>query len=118
MIRPLRRYAPFSAIGLAVFFICLLTGRPSFAGQPNSTASQASNRVSVSYGKLPLSFEPNLGQTAKEVQWLARGPQYTLFLAGADAVLELNVITPPTAWNPAAYQRIGCAHEPARRKGR
>ncbi|MGA9427322.1 MAG: Ig-like domain repeat protein, partial [Terracidiphilus sp.] len=84
----------FSAIGLAVFFICLLTGRPSFAGQPNSTASQASNRVSVSYGKLPLSFEPNLGQTSKEVQWLARGPQYTLFLSGADAVLELNVVTP------------------------
>ena len=43
--------------------------------------------------KLPLSFEPNVGQTSKAVQWLARGPSYTLFLTGHDAVLELSAIT-------------------------
>jgi hypothetical protein len=52
------------------------------------------SKASVQYGNLPLSFEPNLGQTAKEVQWLARGPEYTLFLSGHDAVLELNKIVP------------------------
>ena len=54
----------------------------------------ATSRVDTQYGKLPLSFEPNLGQTSKQVQWLAHGPAYTLFLAGHDAVLELNKATP------------------------
>ncbi len=35
-----------------------------------------------------------MGQTSSEVQWLARGPRYTLFLAGYDAVLEVNKIVP------------------------
>ena len=54
----------------------------------------ATSHVDMQYGKLPLSFEPNRGQTDKQVQWLAHGPQYTLFLAGYDAVLELNKATP------------------------
>jgi hypothetical protein len=48
----------------------------------------------AAYGQLPLGFEPNLGQTSPQVQWLARGPEYTLFLAGHDAILQLNAITP------------------------
>lgn len=63
------------------------------ATQPASPAAES--RPRVQYGNLPLSFEPNLGQTAKAVQWVARGPEYTLFLAGHDAVLELNSITQP-----------------------
>jgi len=47
----------------------------------------------IHYGQLPLSFEPNRGQTSSNVQWLARGPEYTLFLTGNDAVLEMNKIT-------------------------
>jgi hypothetical protein len=46
------------------------------------------------YGKVPLSFEPNRGQTDGRVQWVARGPEYALFLSGHDAVLELNSIAP------------------------
>lgn len=53
-----------------------------------------SPRVAASYGQLPLHFEPNLGQTSNQVKWVARSPEYTLFLAGHDAVLELNSITP------------------------
>jgi beta-lactam-binding protein with PASTA domain len=94
MIRPLHHHATLSAIGIALSLICLLPGRASSAAKPDSPASKASKRVSVSYGKLPLSFEPNLGQTAKEVQWLARGPEYTLYLTGPDAVLQLNAILP------------------------
>ncbi len=62
--------------------------------QPAGDPAAGTSKAAVQYGKLPLSFEPNLGQTAKEVQWMARGPQYTLFLAGHDAVLELTKITP------------------------
>ncbi len=32
------------------------------------------------YGKLPLSFEANLGQTSSKVKFLSRGQGYTLFL--------------------------------------
>ena len=94
MIRPLHHHAPLSTIGIALSLICLLPGTASSAANPASPASKSSKRVSVSYGKLPLSFEPNLGQTAKQVQWLARGPEYTLFLTGPDAVLQLNSISP------------------------
>ena len=49
---------------------------------------------SIHYDQLPLSFEPNVGQTSPQVQWLSRGPEYTLFLTGPDAVLELNKVVP------------------------
>lgn len=43
----------------------------------------------VSYAQLPLSFEPNRGQTADGVDYLARGRGYTLFLTPTEAVLSL-----------------------------
>ena len=46
--------------------------------------------ITDSYGKLPLSFEANRGQTARQVKFLARGPGYTLFLTGDAAVLSLR----------------------------
>lgn len=36
-------------------------------------------RVSESYGKLPLSFEANWGQTNPQVKFLSRGSGYSLF---------------------------------------
>src|SRR3989441_831104 len=44
-------------------------------------------RVSESYGKLPLSFEANRGQTDPEVKFLARSTGHMLFLASTEAVL-------------------------------
>jgi hypothetical protein len=44
----------------------------------------------VSYAKLPLSFEPNQGQTDESVKFLARGRGYGLFLTGDEAVLQLQ----------------------------
>jgi len=41
------------------------------------------------YGTLPLSFEPNRGQTDPQVAYLARGHGYTLFLTGTGATLAL-----------------------------
>ena len=63
------------------------------AGTPLVKPSVMSPKFAANYGKLPLDFEPNLGQTSTDVQWLARGTDYTLFLAGHDAVLEMNKIT-------------------------
>src|SRR5450631_1319526 len=48
------------------------------------------NRLSSAYGKLPISFEVNSGQTDPSVQFLARGAGYTLFLTPGEAVLSLR----------------------------
>ena len=46
----------------------------------SSASPQAPARLPGSYGKLPISFEPNQGQTGKPVQFVARGSGYMLFL--------------------------------------
>lgn len=55
----------------------------------NVSASE-SHRVQESYGKLPLSFEANEGQTDRSVQFLSRGQGYQLFLTSTEAVLALQ----------------------------
>jgi hypothetical protein len=42
------------------------------------------------YGDLPLSFEPNVGQSAKQVRFLSHGKGYGFFLTDEKAILELN----------------------------
>ena len=42
------------------------------------------------YGRLPLSFEENRGQTDPRVKFLARGSGYALFLTPTEAVLKLR----------------------------
>src|SRR5882672_7747324 len=55
---------------------------------PAIAATEA--RVSESYGKLPLQFEANRGQTDKDVRFLSRGPGYGLYLTAGEAVLVLS----------------------------
>ena len=55
-----------------------------------SATADARSRMSASYGKLPISFEVNQGQTDGVVQFLARGAGYTLFLTPGEAVLSLH----------------------------
>ncbi len=45
---------------------------------------------SEAYGKLPLSFEENQGQTAREVRYVSHGSGYELFLTPQEAVLALR----------------------------
>ncbi len=42
------------------------------------------------YAKLPLSFEPNLGQSSPHVRFLSHGSGYTLFLTSDEAVLSFS----------------------------
>ena len=75
-----------------------LTTLPRVAAKPNAAApsqtttntAEANMTVSENYGKLPLSFEPNLGQSAKQVKFLSRGQGYTLFLTPDEAVFSLR----------------------------
>jgi hypothetical protein len=48
------------------------------------------SRTTNAYGKLPLTFEPNLGQVNSQVQFLSRDPGYDLFLTQDEAVLVLK----------------------------
>jgi hypothetical protein len=52
-------------------------------------AAAADARVSEAYGQLPVHFEANRGQAHEDVRFLARGPGYSLYLTGGEAVLAL-----------------------------
>ncbi len=62
------------------------------ADQSQAVKSRPATQKSISaaYGKLPLSFEANHGQTDSRVKFLSRGPGYGLFLTSGEAVLELR----------------------------
>src|SRR2546425_897296 len=105
-----------SLLGLAVVLTLLGHGPQAAPGPRNlsrlvPTASTiktfndvAEPRLADSYGKLPLSFEANHGQTDRQVKFLSRGSGYSLFLTANETVLSLRK---PTA--PAAQRRIDTA---------
>jgi hypothetical protein len=74
--------------------------RKSAAGKDQgATTGQAVNlRIFESYGKLPLSFEANQGQTDSQVKFISRGRGYSLFLTSTEAVLSLQ--GPPAGNGP------------------
>ena len=47
-------------------------------------------RVNNALEKLPLTFEPNLGQLDKSVKFFSRGPDYDLFLTSTEAVFSFS----------------------------
>jgi beta-propeller repeat-containing protein len=75
------------------------TGMDIWEGKAVTGHSQEVNdrdrvRINEAYGKLPLSFETNQGQTGKRVKFLARGRGYSLFLTSNEAVLALKRASP------------------------
>jgi Tol biopolymer transport system component len=72
----------------------------STAGKPASPKAQtaglsasdaaAQRSARQAYGRMPLSFEANQGQTDAQVKYLAHGPGYNLFLTPNEAVLVLQ----------------------------
>ena len=68
--------------------------RRSIPGEPGTTAKRSyaiqDSQWLQAYGKLPLSFEENVGQTAPEVRYVAHGGKYELFLTSQEAVVALR----------------------------
>lgn len=62
--------------------------RTSVATKRDDAAARM--RAREAYGKIPLSFEANFGQTDARVKFLARGAGYTVFLTDRDATLRLG----------------------------
>lgn len=89
--------------------------------QPRESA-----KLTAKLGAMPLSFEANRGQTAEEVEFIARGPSYTIFLTPTEAVFALRqasasqersqpgrrgVDALPRAANPGAVPDVPEEHE-------
>jgi hypothetical protein len=63
-------------------------------------------RVHEAYGKLPLRFEANAGQTDPQVEFLSRGSGYSLYLTQAEAVLALSNRKSKTEAGPQSVVRM------------
>jgi hypothetical protein len=87
---------------ISALYLVLLAALP-LAGQSSANwrtpvlspeVSKASPHVEKSvletYGKLPLAFEANQGQTDPQVKFVSRGAGYNLFLTRTEAVLTLH----------------------------
>ncbi|MGH9766058.1 MAG: SBBP repeat-containing protein [Blastocatellia bacterium] len=55
------------------------------------SASDQATRAREAFGKLPMRFELNQGQTDSQVKFFARGPGYGLFLTPNEATLRLRI---------------------------
>ena len=55
-----------------------------------SVAHADNSRIHRAYGRLPLLFQANRGQTDSRVRFVSRGDGYSLFLTGDEAVLSLR----------------------------
>ena len=73
-----------------------------FSSEPDATVGERAepaadpttpvdrHSIEEQYGKLPINFEPNVGQTDERVRFLARGQGYSLFLSNRVATLSLE----------------------------
>jgi hypothetical protein len=65
-------------------------GQPLQVSRLTPSREGMRTRIQEAYGKLPLSFEPNQGQTEARVKFVARGSGYSLFVTPQEAILALN----------------------------
>src|SRR5438874_7719120 len=63
---------------------------PSAQTTDNDPDAAAKTRVVQAYGKLPMAFEANTGQTDERVKFMARGAGYSLFLTPTESVFVLS----------------------------
>ena len=118
------------ALGLlSVFVMCVVT-RPTNGAAPSVTHHAPPNgrdaarktRALEAYGRLPLSFEANRGQTSARVDFVSRGSGYTLFVTPTEAVLTLRApgTRRPTTTNVhrASAARRPTTSRPPARQGR
>ncbi|MCL4303501.1 MAG: SBBP repeat-containing protein [Anaerolineae bacterium] len=93
---------------LISIFILIMTLTASIVSVPDVSArSNISPHLTEAYGKLPLRFEANLGQTDPAAKFISRGPGYSMYLTEEGFVLALSqlqgvVSAEDTAEQPAA----------------
>ena len=62
--------------------------QPAWANKAGGKETRT--RLSPEFGKLPIGFEMNSGQTDPSVQFVARGMAYTLYLSHANALVRFH----------------------------
>src|SRR5438445_442142 len=89
---PTRRITVVGVKGMILLLaLALASCAPAPATRTSTEIPQATKQeVLAAYGKVPLSFEANQGQTDPQVRFLSRGSGYTLFLTPTEAVLTLT----------------------------
>jgi Bacterial Ig-like domain (group 3)/Beta-propeller repeat len=75
-------------------------------GRSQGPSKPATSSLAANYGKLPLRFEANHGQSDPQVKFLSRGSGYSLFLTDSAAVLAL---TKGTASSKRGFDRSSTA---------
>ena len=82
------RKAILIAFGLLVIMLMLLIFSRQLSGTTLEKLSEAAApQIMDTYGRLPLMFEVNRGQTDSQVKYLSRGRGYGLFLTPGEVVL-------------------------------
>jgi len=99
---------------IAILLVASLAAcRGSQKPAPVKASAPTAGRVDADYGKLPLNFEPNLGQADARVDFLARGAGYSLFLDPTEAVLSLHKPVRARDVASVAAKSVRAAHRPA-----
>ena len=75
--------------GIAAVILCVLAAMLA-ALSPTPTGLTDGSPGDVAYGELPLAFEPAAPGTGHGVDYTARGPGYSAFLAGTETTLALD----------------------------
>jgi hypothetical protein len=107
-------------VAAALLLVALLgsTAVPPGRTSPGVVATAwGAEQVAAAYGQLPLSFEPNVGQVAEPVQFLAPGSGFTLFLTPGEAVLALRPADQTASAKDKAKDVAGPAPEKESRSG-
>jgi hypothetical protein len=87
-----------------------MSSKANIAGtSQRETTLESRRQVLSEYGKLPLAFEPNRGQSDPAVKYMARGSGYTLFLTSNEAVLSMTKPAKPAARASTAVVRMQVA---------
>jgi hypothetical protein len=86
----LRRTWNLSRVAMLAALVAVLSGcGTAGSGRIHRAEVPLRARVAAAYGRLPLSFEPNVGQSDAHVRFLARSAGATVFFTPAEAVLAL-----------------------------
>src|SRR6266850_5580848 len=88
--------------GIAAFAVCLVSASqfhrrarlsPATVNSGSPISAERRTALVSEYGKLPLDFEQNQGQSDAHVKFLARGSGYAVFLTD-DQTATLRLIAP------------------------
>ena len=79
------------AVGIAALAPATDVSGGGNTGFGSGTTAPALPQAQAAFGRIPLAFEANVGQTSSAVSFLSHGPGFSLFLSGASATFALPV---------------------------